>query len=205
MTRFPATDPGKAEHFEVGYAPRAVAIDSRGNAWVANTVGHPGTREKLAFVEQKLKAKVGSLKGSMSKADEEAEMWINLFQILEEYPGGDVSMVRPDGTVLPPFDGGKSIIGPWGIAIDGNDNVWVANSTGRSIAQLCGVRPETCPPGFKTGDPISPPSGYIGGLQSIMYVVIEPAGGERAEFGKVVADRLPIIRTRPEIDVLVRP
>jgi hypothetical protein len=56
------------------------------------------------------------------------------------YPGGDVSMICPDGTVLPPFDAGKSIIGLWGIAIDGNDNVWVANSTGRSIAQLCGVR-----------------------------------------------------------------
>ena len=43
-------------------------------------------------------------------------------------------MVRPDGTVLPPFDAGKSINGPWGIAIDGNDNVWVANATGHSVA-----------------------------------------------------------------------
>jgi hypothetical protein len=92
------------------------------------------------------------------------------------YPGGDVSMICPDGTVLPPFDAGKSIIGPWGIAIDGNDNVWVANSTGRSIAQLCRVRTGTCPPGFKTGDPISPSSGYVGGLQIITDVDIDPAG-----------------------------
>ena len=112
----------------------------------------------------------------MSKADQEAKGWINLFEILTEYPGGDVSMVRPEGTVLGPFDGGKSIIGPWGIAIDGNDNVWVANSTGRSITQLCGVRTETCPPGLKTGDPISPSSGYIGGLQTITDVDIDPAG-----------------------------
>ncbi len=176
VTRFPATEPGKAEHFEVGYAPRAIAIDSQGNAWIANTVGHPGMGEKLAFVKQKLEAKVESLTGSKSEADEEAEMWINLFAILQEYPGGDVSMIRPDGTVLPPFDGGKSIIGPWGIAVDGNDNVWVANSTGRSITNLCGVRTETCPPGFKTGDPISPPGGYVGGLQIITDVDVDPAG-----------------------------
>jgi len=175
VTRFPASDPGKAEQITVGFAPRAVAIDSLGNAWVANTVGHPSTKEKLALVETKLKSKAeGLVEDSASKAD--AKMWIDLFELLVKYPGGDVSMVRADGTVLPPFDGGKSIIGPWGIAIDGNDNVWVANATGRSVTQLCGARPANCPPGTKTGDPISPPGGYIGGLQIITDVAIDPAG-----------------------------
>ncbi len=32
------------------------------------------------------------------------------------------------------------------------------------------------PPGTKTGDPISPPGGYIGGLQMLMDVAIDPAG-----------------------------
>jgi hypothetical protein len=41
---------------------------------------------------------------------------------------------------------------------------------------LCGVRTETCPPGLKTGDPISPSGGYIGGLQIITDVDIDPAG-----------------------------
>ena len=149
MTRFPANDPGKAEQINVGFAPRAVAIDdSLGNAWVANTVGHPSTKEKLALVETKLKSKAeGLVEDSVSKADAAAKMWIDLFELLVKYPGGDVSMVRPDGTVLPPFDGGKSIIAPWGIAIDGNDNVGVANSTGRSVTHLCGARPANCPPG----------------------------------------------------------
>ena len=57
-----------------------------------------------------------------------------------------------------------------------NDNVWVANSTGRSVTQLCGARPANCPPGTKTGDPISPPGGYIGGLQIITDVAIDPGG-----------------------------
>jgi streptogramin lyase len=176
VTRFPANDPGKAELFKVGFAPRAVAIDSQGNAWVANTVGHPDTAEKLALIKVKLEAKAESFAGSESKADEEANEWINLYEILDKYPGGDVSMIRPDGTVLPPFNANKSIIGPWGIAIDGNDNIWVANSTGRSVTQLCGVRTETCPPGLKTGDPISPSGGYIGGLQIITDVDVDPAG-----------------------------
>jgi len=177
VTRFPANDPGKAEQFKVGLAPRAIAIDSLGNAWVANTVGYPGTKEKLALVETALKSKAESLvENSASKADAAAKMWIDLFELLVKYPGGDVSMVRPDGTVLPPFDAGKSINGPWGIAIDGNDNVWVANATGRSVTHLCGARPASCPPGMKTGDPISPHGGYIGGLQILTDLAIDPAG-----------------------------
>jgi len=177
VTRFPANDPGKAEQFKVGFAPRAIAIDSLGNAWINNTVGHPDTKEKLALVETALKSKAeGLVESSASRADATARMWIDLFELLVKYPGGDVSMVRPDGTVLPPFDGGKSINGPWGIAIDGNDNVWVANATGRSVTQLCGARPANCPHGMKTGDPISPPGGYIGGLQILTDLAIDPAG-----------------------------
>ena len=146
VTRFPASDPGTAEQFKVGFAPRAIAIDSLGNAWVNNTVGHPDTREKLALIEEKLKSKVeGFFEDPAEKAEATAKTWIDLYELLMEYPGGDVSMVRPDGTVLPPFDGGKSIIAPWGIAIDGNDNVWVANGTG-SVTQLCGARLRTARP-----------------------------------------------------------
>jgi len=176
VTRFPASDPGAAREIKVGFAPRAVAIDSQGNAWIANTVGHPGTAEKAALIKTKLEGLLASRFSSESEKDNLAQEWINLYQILAEYPGGDISMVKPDGTVLPPFDGNKSIVGPWGIAVDGNDNIWVANSTGRSIAQLCGVRTGNCPPGFDIGDPISPPGGYTGGLQIITDLDVDPAG-----------------------------
>ena len=176
VTRFPATDPGKAEQIKVGLVPRGVAIDSLGNAWVANALGHPGVREKLAMVQNVLKSKLDGVKGSKADAeDQKAQMWIDLFDLANKYPGGDVSMVQPDGTVLS-FDGGGSINTPWGIAIDGNDNVWVANSIGRSVTHLCGARLENCPPGAKTGDPISPPGGYVGGVQITTDVAIDPAG-----------------------------
>jgi len=178
VTRFPASDPGKAEQIKVGYVPRGIAIDSFGNAWVANALGHPGTAEMLKLVEEGVKSKIeGVFESAAAKADAAPQMWIDLYNLAAKYPSGDVSMVRPDGTVLPPFDGGKSINGPWGIAVDGNDNVWVANGFGHTVTALCGARPANCPPGAKTGDPISPPGGYIGGMQTVITdVAIDPAG-----------------------------
>ena len=52
----------------------------------------------------------------------------------------------------------------------------MANAFGHSVTHLCGVRQENCPPGTKTGDPISPAGGFIGGLQIITDVAIDPAG-----------------------------
>jgi NHL repeat. len=147
VTRFPADDPGNAEQIEVGFVPRGVAIDSLGNAWIANALGHPKTREKLALVENMAKSKLKRLRSSGSHADDEAQEWIDLYDLVAKYPGGDVSMVGQDDKVLGPFDGGGSINGPWGIAVDGNDNVWVADAFGRSITHLCGARLENCPPG----------------------------------------------------------
>jgi hypothetical protein len=94
--------------------------------------------------------------------------------------GGSVTLLRPDGTQYPgsPFIGG-SLPGPWAVAVDGNDNVWISNFAGASgqIAHLCGVRTENCPPGMKTGDPISPPLGYVGGgLEMQVDINVDPAG-----------------------------
>ena len=176
VTRFPASDPAKAVDFKVGFSPHAIAIDSKGNAWVANSIGHPGTMEKLAFVKEKLEAKLASHEAATSAEVRAAKEWIDLWEISDKYPGGDVSMIRPDGTVLGPFDAGKSMNGAWGVSIDGNDNVWVSNSMSHSLTQLCGVRIETCPPGLATGDPISSLRGYIGGLKTVTGIALDPAG-----------------------------
>lgn len=63
--------------------------------------------------------------------------------------------------------------------VAGDDTVWVSNFAGAvgRIAHLCGVKTENCPPGFKTGDQISPPGGYVGGgLQMQTDLAIGPAG-----------------------------
>lgn len=178
VTRFPANDPGKAEELKLGFSLHAIAIDSQGNAWVANTLGEPSAKEKLDLLRMKLRSELESKLKPAGGGDETVENFIALVHIIEEFPGGSVSMISPDGGTAPQFDGGGSISGPWGITIDGNDHVWVANGFGKTLTELCGVRTETCPPGFKTGDPISPPkTGYAGkGMQFLTGVAVDPAG-----------------------------
>lgn len=77
-----------------------------------------------------------------------------------------VYAVAPDGTILGGFQGG-GVDGPWGVTVDGEDHVWVANfgpldgkPYSARISKLAGANPETRPPGRLLGDPISPDSGY---------------------------------------------
>ncbi|MGA9279500.1 prealbumin-like fold domain-containing protein [Ilumatobacter sp.] len=65
---------------------------------------------------------------------------------------------------------------PWGMAIDGADNVWVANFAGQRIMRLCGVEEGNCRGGV-TGDPVGPDEGYFNsGLARITAVQIDPSG-----------------------------
>jgi hypothetical protein len=105
-----------------------------------------------------------------------------LVRTMSKQHGGDgsVTLLRPDGSEYPgsPFTGG-GLPGPWAVVVDGNDNVWISNFAMPSspIVQLCGARTENCPPGFKTGDQISPPGGYVGGgLQMQTDIAVDPAG-----------------------------
>ena len=75
---------------------------------------------------------------------------------------------------------GKKLDGlrwPWGIAVDGNDNVWVANFGGNTIMHMCGANQAKWPPNKVTGDTISPDKGYFNNaLQRITAVRIDPSG-----------------------------
>jgi hypothetical protein len=173
VTRFPASDPSKAENFKVGYNSSGLTIDSKGNVWVTDRFGN-GLLGMMHMGDFGIHFKLEGVEGASDY----------LTKIMSEQKGGrfggSVNLLRPDGTPFSgsPFTGG-SLPGPWAAAVDGNDNVWISNFAGASgqIAQLCGVRTENCPPGMKTGDEISPPGGYVGGgLQMQTDIDIDPAG-----------------------------
>jgi len=170
VTRFPASDPTQAEKFDTGgYSGSGLGIDSQGNVWVTNRLG-------------------GSLRGVFDNLDDLAvairggNVDPKLARAMSKQKGGDgsVSLLRPDGSPYPgsPFTGG-GLPGPWAATVDGNDNVWISNFAmpNSPITELCGVRTENCPPGFKTGDQISPPGGYVGGgLQMQTDLAVSPSG-----------------------------
>ncbi len=86
-----------------------------------------------------------------------------------------MARVAADGTVTR-FDGAGMTV-PWGIAVDGDDTIWVANVAGSRLSHLCGARVETCPTGH-AGDPISPvQTGYaFDGLQRNTGVQVDGSG-----------------------------
>lgn len=171
VTRFPASDPSKAERFKTGYSGSGLAVDSQGNVWVTDRFGS-GVRGLAKLAE------LGVVQATGGDVDE--RLTRTMFAQRGGPDGGGVTLLRPDGTPFPgsPFSG-YALPGPWAAAVDGDDNVWFSNFAGTHspLAHLCGARTETCPPGFRTGDPISPPGGYVGGgLQMVTDLAIGPAG-----------------------------
>jgi streptogramin lyase len=171
VTRFPASDPSKVETFKVGFSPSGLAVDSQGNVWVTSRLGNSERGRKVLF-EMLEAAKAGkSIDVPMARA-------MNVQQAGPE--GGNVTILRPDGSQAPGSPViGNGLVGPWAAAVDGNDHVWISNFANPTagIVELAGCRPEANPPGMKMGDPISPPSGYVGGgLQAQVDIGIDPAG-----------------------------
>ncbi len=174
VTRFPASDPSKVENFKTGINNSGLGIDSQGNVWVTNRFG-TGLLGMAHLIDMGIRLK---FEGVASASDYLTK------QMSEQkggtMNGGSVTLLRPDGTQFPgsPFKS-AGLPGPWAVAVDGNDNIWISNFAGAQspIVELCGARTQNCPPGMTTGNQISPPGGYVGGgLQMITDIAVDPAG-----------------------------
>jgi hypothetical protein len=171
VVRFPASDPTKVEVFTAEWSGSGMGIDSQGNVWVTNRLGK-SLRGAAVMADMMLKAKTG---GNFDQA---------LTEAMSTQEGGrysgSVTLLKPDGTQFEgsPFTG-TSLPGPWAVAVDGRDNIWISNFAmpNSPITQLCGANVKNCPPGFKTGDAIAPPGGFVGGgLQMQTDIAVDPAG-----------------------------
>ena len=168
VTLFPASDPSKAQSFEVGTSARGVALDSKGNLWVASNMspgfpaptlpaGTPIMKQFQLMTEQMLPIMA---KGTISA----------------EKPTGVLNMIRADGSQPAPkgFTGDKGVFIPWGVSIDGNDDVWFGNFWGRGVGLMAGDDTQGHPEGTKTGDVIH--VFKSGSIQMITDVVVDQAG-----------------------------
>jgi hypothetical protein len=136
------TLPGTYDGKSVLSHPLGIAADTRGNMWVANS----------DWVDAPCPSTDQASLGSATNPS------VTLFDAVSRQPA--------PGS---PFTGGGLTL-PWGIAVDGDDTVWVFNfgaapigspSTAiTSVSRFCGADPGKCPAGLKTGDPISPSTGY---------------------------------------------
>ena len=163
VVRFPANDPSKVEAFRAGIGVRGVALDSKGNLWVASNMS-------LDFPPPSIPDGV-----SIMKQFELAGQ-----HLMKELPPGKVTgvvnMIRPDGTQPAPmgYTGNGVINVGWGVSIDGNDDVWVANFWGRGVVLMAGFEPKGHPADTKPGDVVHQFTG--GTIQMLTDVVIDPAG-----------------------------
>jgi hypothetical protein len=163
VLRFPAGDPSKVKTFRVGIGARGVANDSKGNLWVASLMSPdfplPKFPEGLSIMKQ-----FALILEALKKNIEEGKKT------------GLVSMIRPDGSQPKPegFTAGGAVNAPWGVVIDGNDDVFVASGLGRGIVMLAGDGSKGHPPGTRPGDLVHY---FQGGTIQIPTVgSIDPAG-----------------------------
>lgn len=163
-------DPHQAIKFkeEPNSAPFDIAIAKDGTAWVSNSGGFTGkgpsgiARYRIGgrqLTQEILVPLAGSLKGLA--LDSRGNAWVASPQ------QNAIFGLRPTGAIIGAYDKG-GVSGPWGVTVDGDDNLWVSNfgpleltsnfTQGR-LSKLCGVSKKDCEPGAKLGDAISPASG----------------------------------------------
>jgi hypothetical protein len=163
--RFPANDPSKAESFRAGISVRGIALDSKGNLWAASNMS-------LDFPPPKIPDGVSIMEQFKIAA-------AHMLEVLSSHPGmktGIVNMVRPDGSQPSPdgYTADHLMSVPWGLSIDGNDDVWVGNFWGRGVVLMAGQDTNGHPAGMKAGDAIH--QFQSGSMQMITDVAIDPAG-----------------------------
>lgn len=192
VVRYPEGDPTRAQVIDdVGIEQGMDVVDNGERVFVTGTLS-----DTVAVLDRNGQPVAGSpvsgggIQNPMGlTADSRGNVWVansglvdlpcgQKPTIVENPPS--ISRLGPDGSLLTPAGGftGGGITIPWGIAVDGDDNVWVANFGRMRLSHFCGADAATCPPGSEVGDAISPDgTGYgFDGLTRNTGVIVDTAG-----------------------------
>ena len=150
-------------------SPFDIAISAEGDAWVSyESGGRRGTGGvvQLSFDEndgivavntfqsKQLNVPFGIATGS------DGSVWVSNNGGSPLYPSKTVSRLDSLTGQLQTFPiNSESFTGPWGINLDGSNNVYVANFQALSFSVLCGAA-RGCPGGVLHGEALSPEGGY---------------------------------------------
>ncbi len=163
-------DPNSAIYYQepANSGPFDIAIAKDGSAWVSNsktTTGHTGSIiNKYVISGTKL---IKTLEVELPAGSSTREISLDSHGNAWVASTGDSTIykIAPNKNVVA-YNNRGGISGPWGVTVDGDNNIWVANFEGNglppkySISKLCGVNTAKCPVGLNTGDAISPSTGY---------------------------------------------
>jgi hypothetical protein len=191
VTRYAGGNPNHNSSIPMQIAkPFDIAFNTRGQAFVtgnaSNAVEMLGADGRPALPSPITGAGLNKPLGV--GADIEGNMWVanSGFADVPCPTGGLPRPNHPSSLTLISSNGrqpqpreitGGGLTAPWGVAVDGHDNVWVANFSGQRLSEFCGKRPSQCPHGTRTGQPISPSTGYgFDGLVRNTGVQIDPSG-----------------------------
>jgi hypothetical protein len=213
VTMLPGGDPDRAVNIPLGPTPRphdpqmkpfGAAVGLDGSVWITNNRSNtvsvisrdgthvetlPGTHRGRTVLTHPVGNAVDT-KGNVWVANSD---WLDSPCPTRAHLGAaeSPSITLFDGKTRTPHPGspftGGGLTLPWGIAVDGDDTVWVFNfgavKVGTStdlptgISRFCGVATRRCPKGSAVGDPISPDSGYTSdALERITGGQIDPSG-----------------------------
>ena len=166
LTVFPADNPDTAQSIEIALGARGVAIDSKGNAWVsqqtdtAKLVLPPGVNQAPPRPTTIMQEFMEGLEAADANP--------------QQTSSGMISIISSDLEIIQSDIAKGDVYVPWGITIDGNDNVWVANFFDQSLLHICGMDTSQCPEDKSTGDVIHI---YESGIMQLNTdVIIDDAG-----------------------------
>ncbi|MTB51181.1 hypothetical protein [Lewinella sp. W8] len=173
LVRYSPSEKGTpVERFILAGGGRGVALDSRGNCWVAcnTSPDFPATTptDNVSIIE-------GFALGypHLSQTLGRKHKTGSVFLIPADATPADTIDPATHKSALVPYGDGE-LNAPWGISVDGNDDVWVANFMGRGVSFMAGAAPAGRTEGRPTGELIH--TIHSGSIQMLTDVVVDQAG-----------------------------